>query len=111
MDGKLAELAYKLSVIVTVNVTGTKTYDIYEEQRSDKDKLYRSFTELMDLQAAGPLRTSAKGYFDTPKTGLELFHNCTEHFGGHIRPSFIGKAIRLISRAGKAEQKIKIEKE
>ena len=36
-------------------------------------------------------------YFDAPKTGLELFDKCVEHFGGHVKPQFILDASQMLT--------------
>jgi hypothetical protein len=119
MDGKLPDLKYKLSVIATGNKTGTNRYEIYKEERNGKNKLYRSFTELSLLQGVG-LRSVAtpmmvhdfvvellgQGYFSSPKTGLELFFACRDHFKGHIKPAFIDHAIKIINKGNGMKVKV-----
>lgn len=117
MDGKLPDLNYKLSVIATANDSGTNTYEIYKEQPNGKNKLYRSFTELTNTQVLGRsvvpitvinflielLRTD---FFNTPKTGLELFRVCTENLKSFVRPTIIADAIKKINKADGPKIKI-----
>jgi hypothetical protein len=111
LDGKLEELTYKLFVVVTSNEAGTKSYDIFKEGPNGKHKIFRSFAELPAFKAVGPKSVASpmkvkdfildlldEGYFSEPKTGLELFRTCVEHFKGHVRPFFITNAFKLIHK-------------
>lgn len=119
MDGKLPQLKYDLQVIETVNPKRTKSFDIFIRQSNRKWKLFHSHTELARDGLVLPnsevnvmeikqylIALLGSDFLSSPKTGLELFRKCTEHFKKHFKPIFIASAINEINVD---ETKAKIE--
>ncbi|CAM4252930.1 hypothetical protein SAMN06265348_1088 [Pedobacter westerhofensis] len=108
----LPDLNYDLYILATANSEGTNSYEIFKEDVSGRYVLLHSFTELAkDTQILPKCNTSSEkvqeyisslqetDYFLTPKTGLEIFRKCIEHFKGHLKPTFIEEAIKNINKS------------
>lgn len=98
MPAKVADLFYQVKVGCFLDDKGNKIYEISRE----KDKQFVPYRVVVEDQPGIlPQKDAAEqvrgyitqlfmnGYFDDPRTSLEIFKKCTRKFGKTLRPQFV----------------------
>lgn len=105
MAGKIKEDFYRIKVDVR-KYAGGITYKIYLDVSDEEQVLFKEFTsnaqENSDLVVDTEFISNVNGfvqihfdngYFETPRTALEVFKLCAEKFGHSFRPYLLSNAI------------------
>lgn len=74
----------------------------------EKDILLDSSSTITDTQVPEWIDEKYHdGYFNTPKTALQIFLDCEAHFNDQVRPLFIARAIQHYTKKKKAPRLVK----
>lgn len=123
MPGKIAELHYQIKIDTSIDADGHTVYEISRELKNQQYILYRKI-KLADR----PIAVSNKvvevdkileyvrhlfssGYFDAPKTALEVFNKCRKKFSLSVHPDHVAKGIAFYTGKRKSPRLIQEKNE
>lgn len=118
MPGKVVEPFYQVKVVVSVDKEGREVYEIFTE--SNKQFVFYRAVELSKenlILKGGDCETVKdyiallfnKGYFDEPKTALEIFKKCMRRLGKPLQPQFVMEGLSFYTSKRKAPRLIQIK--
>lgn len=112
MPAKVDEAFYQVKVVESVDQAGGSVYEIFRE----KGKQFIAYKVVRVGEPGVFAKNSAdaenimhyvshlyrKGYFDDPKTALELYKKCTHRFGKPLQPQLVMDALSFYTSKRKA---------
>lgn len=119
MPSKVALPFYQIKVVVSVDKEGREVYEIFQE--IDKKfvcyKVLEPDPEKVILECALDDQTVKdyishlfnRGYFNEPKTALEIYKKCVRRFGMPLRPWFVMHGLSFFTSKRKAPKLVQFK--
>jgi len=123
MSPKITELFYHIKVSVTIKDDGRKVYEISRELKNKEYVQYRTLKIRENNTLSMPDTTRADqiqhyidhlfetGYFETPRTALEIFKKSVKDFESPVKPQYLHDALSFYTGKRKAPRLIQRKNE